>query len=151
MQNITDNKLTLLQQVVDGVKREAYSTAYEANALSVLTAISKGEEAANADEINEKKLSIISHLEELSAKSNGLLENLFYADHTGKVIMDAIDGGSIGIDVTGREYYTTAVKNSDVAVSDVSNSLAIGQPNMVVAVPLYGHYSKRLYEPYKWV
>ena len=142
MQNITANKLTLIQQVIDGVKREAYSIAYESTALNVLTALSNGEEAAKADEINAKKLTITAHLEDLSGKSNGLFENLFYADSTGKVVMDAIDGASIGIDVTGREYYINATKTENVAISDVSNSLATGKPNIVVAVPLYDDNKK---------
>lgn len=137
MQNITANKLALLQQTIDGVKREAYSTAYESNALSVLADIQKGEEAAKADEINAKKQSITQHLKDLSEKSNGLFENLFYADYSGKVVMDAIDGKSIGIDVTSREYYINATKSGEVAVSDAANSLATGKPNIVVAVPLY--------------
>lgn len=137
MQNITANKLTLLQQIIDGVKREAYSTAYESTALSILTAVRNGEETAKAEEINKQKLTITNHLKALSEKSNGLYENLFYVDYTGKVIMDAIDGKSIGIDVTGREYYAAATKTGDIAASDVSNSLATGKPNMVIAVPLY--------------
>lgn len=137
MQNITANKLVLLQSIIDGVKREAYSAAYESNAISILSDIYNKEEAAKADDINAKKLTITNHLKDLREKSNGLFENLFYADCTGKVIMDGIDGGSIGIDVTGREYYTLATESGNVSVSDVSNSLATGKPNMVIAVPLY--------------
>ncbi|HWQ30014.1 MAG TPA: methyl-accepting chemotaxis protein [Negativicutes bacterium] len=137
MQNVTANKLALLQQVVNGVKREAYSTANETNALDILEAVFKKEEAARRAEIDEKAISTTMYLEDLLARSDGLFENLFYVDYSGKVIMDAIGGGSLGIDVTGREYYKKAAETGDVAVSDVSSSLATGKPNMVVAVPLY--------------
>ncbi|KUO73970.1 MAG: hypothetical protein APF77_13595, partial [Clostridia bacterium BRH_c25] len=137
MQNSSTIKSDLLQQVIDGVKREAYASAYESNALSILTAVYNAEAVSKADEINMKKILIGDHLKDLLSKSNGLFENLFYTDCTGIVTVDSVDGKSVGIDVTSRDYYTEAIKSGNIVVSDVSDSLATRRPSLVVAVPLY--------------
>ncbi|MDF2985446.1 MAG: methyl-accepting chemotaxis protein [Eubacterium sp.] len=137
MESSVDIKVDLLQEVINGVKREAYSSAHDANAISVLTDMNNGEASKKAGEIGIKKVTAGNYLEDLLKKSNGMFENLFYANSRGVTIADALDGKALGTDVSSQDYYITASKTGETVVSDVVVSPSTKKSVMVIMVPLF--------------
>lgn len=137
MQVSASNKLDLLQETIDSIKREAYATSNKSNAVFVLTAIGHGEENTKADEINSKKLLVSGDIKKLLKGSNGMYENLFFTNSSGRVIIDALDGKAVGVDISSRDYFISASKEGKTAVSDVVISESTGNPIVVIAVPVY--------------
>lgn len=131
MQSSVSNKLDLLQSVIEGVKREAYATAHNTNAMMILTTINNGGE----DPIQKQAVS--DYLKDLNKQSNGMFENLFFTDSKGKVIIDALDGKAAGVDISKRDYFNIASKSGKITVSDVVVSASSGNSIMAVVVPLY--------------
>ncbi|MCR4435380.1 MAG: methyl-accepting chemotaxis protein [Clostridiales bacterium] len=139
MENSVGIKLDLLNEALEGVKRDAYSIAYEPEAVRILTDISSGEAAKiPAAQMNERKKLVADRLKNIKAKSDGMFENLFYADYTGIEIMDAIDGKSVGRDSSeSNADYDYSKKTGDISVSAVIQSPNNQQPVIVIYVPIF--------------
>lgn len=137
MENSADNKLDLLEQAFDGATNTANSTAEIPEAVTILSMISNGEAAAKTAELNVLKQQVSGYLKDIYSKSSGLYENLYFADHTGTVITDARDGEAVGVDVGDREYFKSAAESKKMFISDISQSLATGDPIIVICVPLF--------------
>lgn len=142
MQNSANHKLSLLQETINGIKNTAYSSASESNAESILTIISDGKENLKTDELNIKKQIVNKYLKDIYVKSDGMYENMFYTDNTGKIIVDAIDGKSIGTENKEYEYYKLALKSGTISVGDVSISPSSKRPVIAIGVPLFDENEK---------
>lgn len=135
MESSAANKLDLLQQTIDGVKREAYSISKDPNAKGLLTAISNGTDSTET--IQESKKILSDNLKDILSRSNGMFENLFYTDATGKVVADGMDGKAIGVDISDRDYFIEANKKGETVVSEAVISLSTNEPSVVIGVPIY--------------
>ncbi|MCW3489111.1 methyl-accepting chemotaxis protein [Dethiobacter alkaliphilus] len=63
------------------------------------------------------------------------IETLLLTDANGVVVASSDRGGSVGLDLSGRDYYQEA-RGGQVAVSDVITSQVTGNTAFTVAVPL---------------
>jgi len=142
MQNSANDKLNLLQQVIDSSKNTAYSSASENNAKSILSIISNGEANSKANELNVKKQIVNGYLKDLYTKSNGMYENMFYTDNTGKIIADALDGKNIGNDVSSLKFYKLSSQSKNISVGDVGISPSSKKPVITIGVPLFDDNKK---------
>lgn len=136
MQSSANNKLVLLEQIINGVKREAYASSHDTNAIELLSSINHGG-SVSATELDTKKKAVGDYLKNLNKNGNGMFESLFFTDSKGIVIADAADGKAAGVDISKRDYFISASKSGEIVVSDVVVSASTGNPIMVVAVPLY--------------
>jgi len=141
MQNSANTKLDLLQQAIDDAKIVAYSSASETNAESVLSILSNGETNSKVDELNVKKQNVNNYLKDLYSKSNGMYENMFYTDKTGKIIVDSVDGKSIGCEVVSS-FYQILAQSKNVLVDDVRISPSSKKTVLTIGVPLYDDNKK---------
>lgn len=137
MQECADNKLDLLQELIDGVKREAFSSAKNETAISILTDISNKENTLKEDELEIKKQSVSQYLKNINDHSNGLFENLFFTDNKGITVIDVFGGNAIGTDISKRAYFTAASKSGKITVSDVIISASTNKLILAVIIPLY--------------
>lgn len=142
MQNSASTKLDLLQQAIDGAKNTAYSSASESNAESILSILSNGEANSKVDELTVKKQNVSNYLKELYTKNNGMYENMFYTDNTGKIIVDALDGKSIGNNVSALNFYKLAIQSKNISVGDVGISPTTKRNVITIGVPLFDDNNK---------
>lgn len=142
MQNSANDKLDLLQQVIDGAKNTAYSSSSENNARSILSIISNGEANSKANELNVKKQIVNGYLKDIYTKSNGMYENMFYTDNAGKIIADALDGKNIGNDVSSLKFYKLSSQSKNISVGDVGISPSSKKPVITIGVPLFDDNKK---------
>lgn len=137
MQGSAANKRDMLQEIVDGLKREAYSAAQDESSQDILTTISNGLEASNADEFSQNKLLVHDYLKNKRTQGAGIFDNVFIADINGIIAVDAKEDSSVGIDISTRAYFSAAKESGNIQVSDVVISLATNRAIMVVSVPMY--------------
>jgi methyl-accepting chemotaxis protein len=142
MQNSSNSKLDLLEQAIDGAKETSYSSASDNDAIDVLSIISNGKTNSNEEELNLKKKAVSNYLKELYNKSNGMYENMFYTDNTGKIIVDAADGKSVGNDVSNLKFYELALQSGNESIGDVAQSPISKRPVVTIGVPLFDSNKK---------
>lgn len=142
MQNSASAKLDLLEQAIEGAKNTAYSSASESNAESMLSNLSNGIANSKVDELNVEKQNVNEYLKNLYTKSNGMYENMFYTDNKGKIIVDALDGKSIGNDVSSLNFYKIAIQSKNTSVGDVGISPASKKIVLTIGVPLFDDNNK---------
>ena len=142
MQKSANDKLDLLKQAIDSTKNTAYASASETNAESILSILSNGEANSKVDELNVKKQNVNNYLKDLYTKSNGMYENMFYTDNTGKIIADALDGKSIGNDVSSLKFYQLSTQSKNISVGDVGISPASKKNVITIGVPLFDDNKK---------
>lgn len=116
MQNNVSTKLDLLQQALDSAKNQAYATAWNSNAINVLTSIANGEANTQGAEIKNGEKSLTDYITNLYSKSNGFYENIFYADYNGNEIVDSIGGSSIGHNIGDAAFLKNIIDSGNTYV-----------------------------------
>lgn len=144
MEDSANNKLSLLQQVIDWAVTDSYACGSESNAFAVLTAIRDGNENSFlSDDWRVKKENINSYLKDLYNKSNGMIENMYFIDVNGKIIGDALDGISVGEDVSKMDFFQGAKKSTkEASVGNVVPSPTTKMPIIAVGVPWFDSNNK---------
>ncbi|MDF2540502.1 MAG: methyl-accepting chemotaxis protein [Herbinix sp.] len=137
IQSSASNKLDLLEQVISGVKREAYSNAQDANAYKLLTMLSIEGAEKSSKEVKDVQKLVNAYLKDIFKKNDGMFENLFFTNAKGIIVADAKNGSITGVDISTKEYFKEASSSGEIVVSDVLTSLSTRRPNLVVAVPIY--------------
>lgn len=133
MQNKVSNKLKLLTAIIDGQKIEAYAIAHDMNSINVLTEVVKGASEVKAAD----KQGMREYLSDFYKKSDGMYENLFFTDSKGVTVADALNGKADGVNISKRDYFTSARDSNKTVVSDVVVSSSTGKPIMVIVIPIY--------------
>lgn len=133
MKIIANNKMDQLQEVINGEMNTAYVISHDSNVESMLT--KTGNQEMNKHEMND-------YLKDILENSNGMFETLYFADNTGKIVHDSQDGKHLGVDISTRDYFMTAVDTGQVVLSDVIVSKATGNPTTVICQPIYDNSKK---------
>ncbi|MBV7274505.1 methyl-accepting chemotaxis protein [Clostridium sp. PL3] len=133
MQSKVNSKLKLLTTIIDGQKIEAYAIAHDTNSINALTELIKGASEVKASD----KQGMREYLSDFYKKNDGMYENLFFTDSKGVTVADALNGKSDGVNISKRDYFTSARDSNKTVVSDVVVSSSTGNPIMVIVVPLY--------------
>lgn len=142
MQNNVSTKLDLLQQALDSAKNQAYATAWNSNAVNVLTSIANGEVNTEGEKIKTDEKLLTDYITNLYAKSKGLYENIFYADYNGNEIVDSIGGSSVGHNIGEASSLKDIIDSGNTFVGDVFQSPITSRPVIMVEVPLYDSNKK---------
>lgn len=131
MQNKVNDKLDLLESIVEGQKSEAYAIAHDTISINCLKELKNG-----LPQIPQvEKQQIRTYLK--SFNKDKKYENLFFTDSKGIIVADSSDGNSEGVDVSEREYFIKPRDTKVSVVSDVIISVTNGETVMVVSVPLF--------------
>lgn len=136
MQTLAGERAKLLNEIMEGTKNRSYIISQNTIARNMLKEI-KNSNGMGGTGIEASKNELIQYLGSIFEKSDGLYENIFFADYTGKIVVDSIGGGSVGIDLNDYGYYKEALAAKDQRFSDVLPSPATGRPVTVLATPIY--------------
>ncbi|HXN48864.1 MAG TPA: methyl-accepting chemotaxis protein [Bryobacteraceae bacterium] len=133
---------TLTAQAEDGLNRSVKSTV---EALDLWIG-SRERDAVNLSELQTLVAGCANH--ELAGAEQALIgiqhrspfyENVFLADESGKIFVDAIDGKSVGVEVASIEGFRPNIEHArqgEVWVGEVMKSPATGTPVILVTAPI---------------
>ncbi|MBC2456086.1 methyl-accepting chemotaxis protein [Clostridium beijerinckii] len=144
MENSANNKLALLQQVIEMSVSTSFACGSDSNTYDVLTAIRDGKENSfKLDEWKVKRDGINSYLKDLYIKTDGMFESMYFIDVNGKIVGDAFDGTSVGTDVSGMDFFQGA-KESNVKsyIGNVTLSPTTKKPIIAIGLPCFDSNKK---------
>ena len=139
MGNSANNKLSLLQQVIEKTVSTSFACGSDSNTYDVLTAIRDGKENSfKPDEWKEKRDNINSYLKDLYIKTDGMFESMYFIDVNGKIVGDPFDGTSVGTDVSGMDFFQGAKENNVKSyIGNVTLSPTTKKPILVIGLPCF--------------
>lgn len=91
--------------------------------------------AVNAGQSSDRGGEIRAFLSEVFKQGNGLYENVFIAGKGARILIDGIEGKSVGVDLRGMDFYEGAIKGTPT-LGKVMTSPVTGRPVIVVGIPV---------------
>jgi methyl-accepting chemotaxis protein len=135
MQTLATEKKKLLDQLLKNVKDESFILSKDLEAIDMLKDIQSG--SADQGEIENHRALLGNYLKGIFDQSEGMFENIFFVDQTGKITADGIGGVSVGVDINGYNYYKEVLSTKKQSFDDVILSPVSGRPVLVLGTPIF--------------
>lgn len=110
----------------------------------ILTAIKNGKESSfTKDPWEEMRKYSNDYLKDLYKKVNGMFESMYFIDVNEKIISDASDGSTVGMDVSKTDFFQgTKKSNGKAFISNVTQSPKTKRPIVVIGILCFDSSNK---------